>query len=362
MFDDFKDAVVESYIEKKKNDSLEENLRPPTRARLRSECFRILQTRPDKKDDETLIQFFDPERKWSNHEERIRKFDLDGFTALLTFMNRETTMRKEINIKLLAWLIDFEPRPYNYQTGFPPKEALEGNKINLEPTGFPPLSQVGEDSAIDPAPLSPQKDDESIEEGTIDEGFIVGGGGSTNSNGGITLTPSVDEKGIVGGIYWKKYKSTIIAAAILLVASIGTYFSVVLNKAQPTALLANGKESCMYWTGDHYQPIPCGQKAGDATVVGMDLAKLNGLKKIMQPDTITKNSIGKVGYAKLSRDQIEFYTCIGNHPSVYNKRLLPLTAYIYNKYVIEKKGFWVTKVLMNIRIMWLPIAIKSLYW
>ncbi len=92
----------------------------------------------------------------------------------------------------------------------------------------------------------------------------------------------------------------------------------------------------MYWTGESYRPILCNQKIENTPVIALDPQQLSGLKKITQPDTLTRNSINKVGYAKLGRKEIEFYTTTGNHPTIYNKRILPMTAYILNKYIVNK--------------------------
>ncbi|MFI5161199.1 MAG: hypothetical protein ACHQHN_07970 [Sphingobacteriales bacterium] len=37
--------------------------------------------------------------------------------------------------------------------------------------------------------------------------------------------------------------------------------------------------SCMYWTGDHYQPASCNQKHGDTAIIALDSLRLAHFKK-----------------------------------------------------------------------------------
>ncbi len=91
----------------------------------------------------------------------------------------------------------------------------------------------------------------------------------------------------------------------------------------------------MYWTGNQYKSIPCNEKFGDAAIIALDTFKVNHLKRITRPDTITHNSLGKVWYKKIKRDSVEFYTSGGEYPLDQTKRLMPLTDYMFNKYILR---------------------------
>ncbi|WP_379085127.1 hypothetical protein [Pedobacter sp. UC225_65] len=58
MFEDYKNAVLNFYQEKKAMGLLSETFENPTQAKLRKECLLILKNRYLKKDDETIKAFF----------------------------------------------------------------------------------------------------------------------------------------------------------------------------------------------------------------------------------------------------------------------------------------------------------------
>ena len=92
----------------------------------------------------------------------------------------------------------------------------------------------------------------------------------------------------------------------------------------------------MYWTGDQYQSVGCSVKVDHAAVIALDKEKLVGLKKINRLDTITEKDLGKVWYVKIRQDSAEFYTDSGTYPLNNKKKLMPMTSYILNKYILHK--------------------------
>lgn len=90
------------------------------------------------------------------------------------------------------------------------------------------------------------------------------------------------------------------------------------------------KKECMYWNGEIYVEVFCGEKIEGAEVLGLnEEAKL--LRKITRPDTLTEeNSLGKVWYDK-SNNHVEFFTHYGKHPE-NGKTLKELTSHILEKY------------------------------
>ena len=90
------------------------------------------------------------------------------------------------------------------------------------------------------------------------------------------------------------------------------------------------KKECMYWNGEIYVEVFCGEKIEGAEVLGLnEEAKL--MRKITRPDTITEeNSLGKVWYDK-SNNHVEFFTHYGKHPE-NGKTLKELTSHILEKY------------------------------
>ncbi len=290
MFEDFKKAVLNSYTEKKISNQLSDNLLNPTKAQLRKECLLILKNRYLKKDDETIKAFFDPTGKFDNHELSISKFDLEDFKALQKFLLGQPGIRKEENIKLLAWLIDFEPRPYTFGGKYNTPEKKEYVSENEEPINEPILNLP-------------------------------------------TTT----------GVPWGKIGVITFLSILLVLLSIKIFSSlkdigdkILVNKQEEkvprTAPLTSGSKHCMYWADDHYESIACSQKIKGSTIIALDKQKLNQLKRITRPDTLSKKDLAKTWYVKINKDSIEFYTDSGSYPLDSKKRLKPLTIHMLNKY------------------------------
>lgn len=91
-------------------------------------------------------------------------------------------------------------------------------------------------------------------------------------------------------------------------------------------------QKCMYWKDDHYESIDCNVKITDAPVIPLNIRKLNYFKKITLPDTLTKNSLGKVWYIRTGNYR-EYFTDSGSHPIDTVRKLRPLSAYILFKYI-----------------------------
>src|SRR5690606_3108235 len=112
MFEEFKQEVFAAYKDLTSRHKLPDEMESLTRFGLKRYAQRILADRYDRKDDEVIRQFFDPQNLYASHEERIDHFDLDGFRPLVLFMQGRTKNPHDRVVKILAWLIDFEPRPY----------------------------------------------------------------------------------------------------------------------------------------------------------------------------------------------------------------------------------------------------------
>ena len=92
----------------------------------------------------------------------------------------------------------------------------------------------------------------------------------------------------------------------------------------------------MYWTGDHYEAVGCKVKVEAATIIAFDQQKVDRLKRITRVDTVGEKDLGKVWYVKIKVDSAEFYTDSGEYPLNSKKRLLPMTSYILDKYILKK--------------------------
>jgi hypothetical protein len=322
MFDDYKEKVIFAYQKKRDANAISSNLSRPTPAKLKAECLNIYRERYLKKDENTFRLFFGPKDNAADYSQNIKKLEIDKFRPLINFLNGRTNDTEEKNTELLAWLIDFEPRPYNSWNNY--KEDI---KTELTPGKFDDFKKTeDEDGRISPSESSnaaesnPDKEEKEWPNDEIGAEKIDGANTITQE-----LQPAIEKidgpKKIVSK---SKLKKAIGSFIIIVAASGGSY------------LLSGIKDQkCMYWTGDHYEAISCNQKIGDTSIIALDTIKVAHLKKITHPDTLTQNSLGKVWYSKINGG-IEFFTANGFHPIYNDRRLRPITAYILNKYVHRK--------------------------
>lgn len=288
LFIDYSVSVRDEYEKKKAANAISLNLIYPTSVKLKEECILVCQSKFRTSDHMMLKSIFGPSSDMQSALQIINKCDPDKLKPLVNYLKGNTTRTDEKNIELLAWLIDFEPRPF--VVGGIPKET----------SVIEPEKQItGE----------PEKK----------EGLITLGGAESENKKQDQLGRNIR--------YSRKKVLTIVVILVLVVG--GVFW---LQTRQPLSQLPAGHEKCMFWSGDHYQLISCSQKMGDTLVVAFDSIKLTNFKKITRPDTITGRSKGRVWYIKL-KGELEFYTSDGSHPVEYNRKLKPITDYIINKYI-----------------------------
>lgn len=292
MFEEYKTLVLNFYLEMKGEGFLSSDMENPGREKLKHECLLKFSKNNAKKDKDLIQMFFDPKNEYNDdHIRSIEKYDLDKFRPLVSYLKKEKNVRDNRNVKLLAWLLDC-PSYEEWRSGVkfpvirppePPKLPRDGNATTEEDD-----QKEGDDS-----------------------------------------DPPINPKSPIS------FKQILISCGIFLIIGIGVYQfrENKLSKINAfNTLLSSGKEKCMYWTGDHYQPITCEENLNGFTTLPINTVKIANFKRITQPDTLTKNALGKTWYAK-REGKIEFYTDSGDHPTDVNKRLLPVTAYILNKYI-----------------------------
>ncbi|SUJ19316.1 Uncharacterised protein [Sphingobacterium spiritivorum] len=332
-FANYQKVVISLYEEKKTNGSLPLGPLEMTPAKLRDECIRVCQERPDDNDISTLRLFFGPgENIWS-YQNIIEDGDIEKFKPLINYLRGSTRSTNTINIELLAWLIDFAPRPYN-------KWEIESRSNNRENT----TDRVETPITSKPQELTPPNQNES--EKISDNNEIEESAEKTNYQSETAYTEEKNEH-VLDAVKTSNevnipkttfftpppkkpwFKRNIKQTALSLMAATtlcgGTYM-----------VAYNGSQGCMYWTGDRYKSVPCQEKVEGATVLALDSAKLLNFRKINVPDTLTISSINNLWYTKITVDSAEFYTGSGFHPLFPEKRLKPVTPYILNKYVLNK--------------------------
>lgn len=287
MFPDYQAQVLWSYHKKREANDLSLNLLLPTPAKLREECLATLRDRYEKKDEKTLKMFFEPKSNEVDYIQLIRKFDADKFRPLVNFLKGKTDGTEDKNIELLAWLIGYEPRPYQFR---PPATA----SATTEPAA----------AEAKVATLLPR----------------------INETEKAVIQPLKSGKN-------KRYKSSVVLTIALAIAGAAAYMFWTINKPITAhSLTSTLSGACMYWSADHYEPVPCDQKTSGRLVLALDTLKLAHFKLIRENDTVTTNSIRKVWYFKTGKG-LELYTDSGSHPVHIERRLKPLTRYMWDKYL-----------------------------
>ena len=312
-FEDYKQAVILAYKEKKKAGQLPPNLDRHTPANLKKECLDEFLQRYSDKDSNTFKTWFGRADNAEQYYQLIRNADPDIFRPLNNFLKGNTDDTKERNIHLLAWLIDFEPRPFTSGDIY----DLVKSDMESSATLAEPWTEEHNDNREEIAK-------EVVEEnGTIDQSNASENIKTEYKEGTLHAFEDTEQK-IEPYYIPRKFNKTIMAFTVVLVIVIGSYIIYQMTRHQ-----------YMYWDGGQYQAIDYDQKVDGAVVVPLDTFRLAHLKKIKNIAAITRNAIGKVHYSKIN-GKVEFYTTGGENPEDSNRRLLPMTEYMYEKYVLNK--------------------------
>jgi len=131
MLEDYRNRVILTYKEKKESGELSPNLTHPTPAMLKKECLEVLNSRFEKKDEPFIKSLFNSGTESNDYSSAIRRFDVDRFRPLNNFLKEATEEPEHQNVELLAWLINFEPRPYNFKVDYTAQSITGGLKVDL---------------------------------------------------------------------------------------------------------------------------------------------------------------------------------------------------------------------------------------
>lgn len=129
MFTDYRLRVIENYQARRETQLLPSNLIQPTTARLKAECIKVCIERYNYKDEIILRNFFG---KGANKEDCLRaieRFEVDKFKPLVNYLKQVTSETDIKNVEILAWLIDFENRPFEFEKNYDQTQsATQGQK------------------------------------------------------------------------------------------------------------------------------------------------------------------------------------------------------------------------------------------
>jgi hypothetical protein len=294
MFLDYISSVVATYRKKAESGMLSIRLAHPTPANLKKECIAVCVERFKRGDELMLRTFFGRGDDKEECLKAIEKCDHDKFRPLINFLKGRTVDTSDVNIELLAWLIDFTPRPFQHGLSY---------ASNYEP----PTRTV-----IDAPEPEFYEGDVSVNSKKVSKykqpNWVLGDAEGTRFG----------TKDIL--------RIIILLLFVLLIGFAGYKFGGFGNRAS---------RGCMYWTGDFYKEIPCDQKPQNAFVIQLNPERLQNFKRITTPDTITNNSVGKIWY-RIKKGNYEFYTSGGYHPIDIQVQLRRLTDHSIAEYRSKK--------------------------
>jgi hypothetical protein len=326
MFEHYQNEVVSVCRSKLAANQLP-HLNAISPAMLRQECLNVFKERHDpKKDDVALRMFFGPDDKNKGYLKIIDAHPTEKFKALSVFFKRPNDKKPDQkNLELLAWLIDFEGRPYQPKKGYDISTPIDNNEEILV-----------EDNLAHDVEISPVDVENKDSYGEAPQGIEDRAKGqdlepereSTTKIRALRLFTDIDPSAIHNRWHIpKKFHKTVYAFTAAAVVLASTYL-----------IIGIGDKQCMYWNGERYEAVACADKPGDFSVIPFDQETANNLKRILRPDTLSENSVRKVWYNKVWSDSLDFYTDSGSVPANSNRRLMPMTNYILNKYVLQKRN------------------------
>lgn len=360
------ELVWKAYKLKASRDDASFNLKNPTRANLKSESYKVCYDRFSRKDGSVLDKFFGEGNDKEQLLKKINELAPDHFAALRNFITGKTPNPITKTVEILAWLIDFQPRPYQSHIDY---EQLLKRMLEEYPNSW----EGGCGGSLKDESLD---EEDSGEEGEFDTSVILFNGvqsdqptsasGSAKtgdredfqSNDGnikkeiasdadktdyhkddaqITVTNKNDKPDRTQPPNPRPLKKTLILVGAIL--AIITSFLLYKNY-QPIAPMGVKMDTfepvhpdtCMIWSIDHYEGIPCDYRYDEGDAVPLDSVVLRKFKKIINPETIGIDDKQKVWYDKQD-NKIEFFTDSGMHP-VNKKRLKPLTDRIYIYHIL----------------------------
>lgn len=299
MPEDYQDIVLAAYKKMRDNWKLHAILPRETTTKLRSACLKVYESRHDPKDLDILATFFDADRMVCDIKKKLNESEPDDFRPLWNHITGGTVTTEERNTDLLAWLIDLEPRPSSsYYLSADKTIKVSGIPIN---DLFPPKTRTTTTTTGGEGPIPPE-----------------------------------------GPTYIPRFSPRYITISCILLLFIGSTSFVAWETSPASIRMPKADEGCMYWNEDHYEPVKCNTQMANATIIPLNLKKLQRQRKINLSDTLTSYSLGRVWYKGFVKNH-EFFTDSGAYPLDTQRVLKPLSNTILTKYTSNYR-YWNTRL------------------
>jgi hypothetical protein len=335
LFKDYTEQILKTFEEKRDANQLSQLLMHPTTANLRQEFLNVYRERVNKgerEEENTLRSFFGIPPAGKTFAYLIEKEYADRFRPIQSLIRRGIKNPSKVNVELVAWLIDFKPRPFLYakkifESGVERIETVE--VIPDESTAKPDISIQETGETMD------GNKTESTQTAEMDQHSVVIPGPPSQTPVLITQASNPESGTEKTGHPINRLKKYTILLLIIVILLGGTYIiqKQISSNKLPYSSMATG---CMYWADDQFEIADCNEKKRGRMLFPLDQERMKNFKRITREDTITERSINVVYYISVNNIK-EYYTMGGHHPVITTRNLRPLSRYIYIKYLAKKK-------------------------
>lgn len=329
VFTDYEKLVLQDYKFKRSKSFIPSGLMHPTRAKLKKACSEICKGELSPQDKKAIRDFC---KKWDETKtfsQNITAYDEDKFRPLSDYLTDITESKNTdpIYIELLACLINFPHRPYDYTIDYEPLLKMQAGAMVIEQESGTD-NHTGSNTII----IEPYSEinNSSLQDNEIP---VISTGPApdvTERTRNIQNVPLPDD-GVINTLDNNQKKENKSALSPLLKAGVVLIF-LLMGYWWYRFEISRETGGCMYWAGDHFQRVPCDKKIPDTYVVALDTFRLRHFKKITAVKTITHRDKGCVWYSKIG-NHLEYFTADGKHPIVMNYELKPITDYIIDTHI-----------------------------
>jgi len=316
-YPDYIKLVKRAYEEKRSKNELSVLLAQSSPAKIRQACLHLYKEHYEKeehqvikKDEQILKAFFGPAETGKEFLKLIQGFETDKFRPLDNYLKGNTDNTDQIKLELLAWLIDFQHRPFAVGKEF---------RLTEEETNF---IRGNNEREIQPeADKTVLEEDKEIVEACMEKETADVTLQPQENLAASSIIPLKEDKPK------KRYKRAILVFLSFIVCVGGMYALWQYNQ--------NANNVCVYWKDDHYEQVDCNDDPKGRIIITLNREKAKSFRRITQKDTMTEWSIGKAYYIKDS-NIIKLYTEAGNYPEDLKRNLRVLTQHIYDNHVHKK--------------------------
>ena len=349
MYIDYINLLLQTYREMVESKQLSFRLELPSPAGLRDECVLKCRNRCEPRDERVLRDFFGVPEPGGTWIKQIEGVDIDKMRPVVNYLKGKVVEPGRPVVELVAWLIGFEPRPYDDRVNY--EDRLIANQTDSKGMegGKKPSAEIEEDTPVrieeieikDTAVAVNATNDQSLGNNEVKPVLLMRSGmeadnseekqtaadkSDTPAEEPVVTAPEAEQPSF-GETVTSQLKSVLFSKRIVLP---GILFLIVMLLIYFTT---GNTGQCMYWTGDHYESISCEPRQGDTVVIALDAQKMKYFRKIDPWDTITVNSINRIWYSKI-RNKVEFFTARGTHPVNRSVTLKPMSEYIFITHVL----------------------------